>query len=155
MTDEQIRGAPMPPDMAISIGRRARDRTRSLETGAICALVLLLGGCTESDATGAAKVDPQTILGADAERGRHIIAAVDCGVCHRIPGIPGAHGIVGPSLANFAMRRFIGGVAPNRPSVLVRWVKDAPSIAPRTGMPELPLGEDEARHVAAYLYTLR
>jgi dihydrodipicolinate synthase/N-acetylneuraminate lyase len=31
---------------------------------------------------------------------------------------------------------------------------DAPSMAPDTGMPPIPLTEEEARDVAAYLYTL-
>jgi cytochrome c1 len=78
-----------------------------------------------------------------------------CGVCHVIPGIPGAHGAVGPSLELFAHRSFVGGVAPNRPAVLARWVRDAPSIAPETAMPQLPLDEQESLDIAAYLYTLR
>ena len=97
----------------------------------------------------------QRVIGADPEAGRAAIAAVACGICHVIPGIRGANGIVGPSLAGFGQRQLIGGVAPNQPSVLAQWVKDAPSIAPNTGMPELPLTEAQARDVAAYLFTLR
>jgi mono/diheme cytochrome c family protein len=99
--------------------------------------------------------DEQRVIGGDVVAGRAVIAAIECGVCHRIPGIRGANGIVGPPLDDFGRRQFIAGLAPNRPAVLVRWVRDAPSIAPNTGMPELPLTEDQARHVAAYLYSLR
>jgi cytochrome c1 len=95
------------------------------------------------------------VVGADSEAGRAAITAVACGICHVIPGIRGANGIVGPSLAGFGRRQLIGGVVPNQPAVLVRWVRDAPSIAPNTGMPELPLTEAQARDVAAYLFTLR
>ena len=97
----------------------------------------------------------QRVIGADPVAGRAVIAAVACGICHVIPGIHGANGIVGPSLAGFGQRQLIGGVAPNQPAVLVQWVRDAPSIAPNTGMPELPLTEAQARDVAAYLFTLR
>jgi mono/diheme cytochrome c family protein len=97
----------------------------------------------------------QRVIGGDPEAGRAIVAAVACGICHVIPGVRGANGIVGPSLAGFARRQLIGGVAPNQPAVLVQWVKDAPSIAPNTGMPDLPLTEAQARDVAAYLFTLR
>ena len=119
---------------------------------AVAPLILLLGlsACDQADVP-----TQQRVIGADPESGRAAITAVACGVCHVIPGIRGANGIVGPSLADFGRRQLIGGVAPNRPAVLVRWVKDAPSIAPNTGMPELPLTEAQARDVAAYLFTLR
>jgi mono/diheme cytochrome c family protein len=95
-----------------------------------------------------------SIIG-DPEVGAEVIAQVACGVCHTIPGIPGADGIVGPSLEGFAARTTIGGVAPNQPSVLIRWIREAPSIAPDTLMPPMPVDDGEARDVAAYLYTLR
>ncbi|WP_204985697.1 c-type cytochrome [Microvirga pakistanensis] len=118
-----------------------------------CAAALFLfavGACNESEVPA-----EQRVVGGDPERGRTIIDTVECGVCHIIPGVAGAHGIVGPSLEKFGHRQLVGGVAPNHPAILTRWVKDAPEIAPNTGMPSLPLTEDEARHVAAYLYTLR
>lgn len=97
----------------------------------------------------------QRVMGGNPETGRALITTVACGICHHIPGIRGANGIVGPSLGGFARRQLIAGVAPNQPSVLVQWVRNAPSIAPNTGMPELPLTEAQARDVAAYLLTLR
>lgn len=97
----------------------------------------------------------QRIVGADAEMGRQAIAAIGCGACHRVPGVEGARGIVGPSLEGFGRRQLIGGVIPNKPTQLIRWVKDAPSLIPDTGMPDLPLSQDQARDIAAYLYTLR
>ena len=118
-------------------------------TGAVLFL-LTVAGCSQSE------IPPeQRVVGADPAAGRAVIAAVACGVCHVIPGIQGANGIVGPSLAGFGRRQLIGGVAPNHPAVLVRWVKDAPSIAPDTGMPEMPVTEAQARDIAAYLFTLR
>lgn len=48
----------------------------------------------------------------------------------------------------------IAGRLPNQPEVMATFVRDAPSLAPDTGMPSMPLTETEARDVAAYLYTL-
>ena len=112
-------------------------------------LPLALGGC---DAPLPAVPE---VAGGDPAAGRQVIEAIGCGACHRVPGVPGVRGTVGPSLAGFAARDLIAGVVPNRPALLIRWVRDAPSIAPETAMPALPLTETEARDVAAYLYTLR
>ena len=94
-------------------------------------------------------------MSGDPERGRVAIAEHDCGVCHVIPGVRGARGGTGPTLAGFAGRRYIAGVTPNEPRALALWVRDAPTIAPDTAMPTLPLGEREVQDVVAYLYTLR
>ena len=77
-----------------------------------------------------------------------------CGACHEIPGVRWPRGRVGPSLDGFARRALIGGQFPNRPDILGLWVRNAPALSPRTGMPPMPLSEQEARDVAAYLYTL-
>ncbi|MBM1170022.1 c-type cytochrome [Microvirga arabica] len=124
------------------------------------ALFMMLAGCNDDGSAQKAsqpldELRITRVAGGEPERGRRIIAAYECGVCHVIPGVQGAHGIVGPPLTGFGRRQFIGGVVPNEPSLLVRWVQDAPSIAPHTGMPDLGLSDEEARHVAAYLYTLR
>ena len=59
-----------------------------------------------------------------------------------------------PRAAGFGERTLIGGRFPNRPDTLAQWVRDAPSLDPRTGMTPMPLSEEEARDVTAYLYTL-
>ncbi|MFC0208801.1 c-type cytochrome [Chelativorans intermedius] len=97
----------------------------------------------------------QRVAGADPKAGRSVIAAVECGACHTIPGVRGANGIVGPPLTGFGNRQLIAGIAPNTPDILSQWVRDAPSIDPETGMPQMPITADQARDVAAYLYTLR
>lgn len=91
--------------------------------------------------------------GGDAERGRAVIAAYGCGACHAIPGLRTARGQVGPPLAGLAERSFIAGELPNTPENLVRWVMNPHAVEPGTGMPRLGLSEEEARDVAAYLYT--
>ncbi|WP_230530875.1 c-type cytochrome [Microvirga roseola] len=144
-------------------GKARTSRAEQARAALASALVSLLAACTGSEEPAQSSndsfqsFDPQVqrIVGGDPAIGRAIAAAYECGVCHVIPGIRGAHGIVGPPLTDFARRQYIGGIVPNHPTVLVRWVKDAPSIAPNTGMPSFDMTEDEARHVAAYLYTLR
>lgn len=93
--------------------------------------------------------------GGDAQRGIQVIRTHDCGSCHTIPGIQGAHGLVGPPLYWFSRRTYIAGELPNTAENLVRWVKSPPSIEPATAMPIVGLTEQQARDVAAYLYTLR
>lgn len=80
---------------------------------------------------------------------------LQCGACHEIPGVTGARGRVGPPLKAFARRVYIAGKFPQDPSILARWIADAPSLSPGTAMPAIPMSTDEARNMAAYLYTLR
>ncbi len=115
-----------------------------------------------SDNTGAPTRDRQTPSAplpsaGDAARGRALIAtgAHGCGTCHTIPGIRAPRGIVGPDLTGFAGRPFIAGQLPNTPDVLVAFLQDPPALVPKTGMPNLGLTADEARRIAAYLYTLQ
>ncbi|MGH8657246.1 MAG: c-type cytochrome [Gammaproteobacteria bacterium] len=93
--------------------------------------------------------------GADPEAGRAAIERYDCGVCHTIPGIRGARGIVGPPLDAFSHRVYIAGKFGNRKEILERWIQDPPALAPETAMPNLGVEEQEARDMAAYLYRLR
>lgn len=93
--------------------------------------------------------------GGDAHRGAKLIQQYGCGSCHTIPGIHNAHGVVGPPLYFFSRRTFIAGELPNSPDNLVRWLKSPPSVEPGTAMPALGLSDQQARDVAAYLYTLR
>lgn len=111
---------------------------------------LLLAACGEDPLPEARRV-----FNGDPEEGRRLIAEAGCGTCHVIPGVAGARGNVGPPLNGFAKRAIIAGQIPNRGDDLVRWILDPPGIEPGTAMPSSGLTEVEARHVAAYLYTLR
>ncbi|KLK93656.1 hypothetical protein AA309_08215 [Microvirga vignae] len=87
--------------------------------------------------------------------GRHLAQRYGCAGCHTIPGVPRAQGRVGPTLKGFAARVYIGGVATNSPDKLIQWIENPRSIDPNTAMPITGISRAEARHVAAYLYTLR
>ncbi len=113
----------------------------------LCALPACVGG---KQARG---YDIRT--GGDAHRGIQVIGQYGCGSCHYIPGIQDARGLVGPPLVWFGRRTFIAGEVPNTPENLVRWIRNPQSIESGTAMPALGLTEQQARDVAAYLYTLR
>jgi cytochrome c2 len=91
----------------------------------------------------------------DPDLGRDLTQRYGCAGCHTIPGIPRAQGKVGPTLQGFAARAYIGGVATNSPNTLIQWIENPRSIDPKTAMPATGISRAEARHVAAYLYTLR
>lgn len=102
--------------------------------------------------TACARRPTRVVPNADPDRGKKEIVAAGCGACHLIDGIPTAHGRVGPALGDVADRSVIGGVLPNTPDNLIRWIEDAPSISPQTAMPNLGLSTEQARDIAAYLY---
>lgn len=92
---------------------------------------------------------------ASAARGRETIARAGCTSCHTVPGIRWPQGQVGPSLHGFAASNLISGRLPNRPDILAAYVANAPAVLPGTTMPAMPINREEARDVAAYLYTLK
>ncbi|WP_420473735.1 c-type cytochrome [Noviherbaspirillum sp. ST9] len=109
-------------------------------------LVLGIGACSERPVV--------PMLGADADRGKDAIRRHGCVACHTIPGIAGPASNVGPPLAQVARRAYLGGVVPNLPSEMIRWLIDPPQVDPQTAMPAMGITEPEARDIAAYLYTL-
>lgn len=99
--------------------------------------------------------DPHDMPRADPARGLAAIRESGCGACHTIPGVSWPKGKMGPALDGIADRTLIAGRVPNRPDLLARYVRNAPQLTPGTAMPAMPLSENQARDVAAYLYTLR
>jgi len=91
----------------------------------------------------------------DPDLGRELARRYGCAGCHTIPGVPHAKGQVGPSLQGFAARVYVGGVTTNTPDSLIQWIENPRSLDPKTAMPITGISHKEARHVAAYLYTLR
>ena len=95
------------------------------------------------------------MTGGDVKHGRAIIREQGCASCHTIPGIRGAQANVGPSLEKIGARTYIAGVLENNPENMVRWLENPPGVDEKTAMPNLGLSEQDARDVAAYLYTLK
>ncbi len=115
--------------------------------GRIAAVVcVVLAGCSDT---------PPPALGGDADNGRLLLRQFGCGSCHRIPGVPAARGNVGPSLEGVGKRVYLGGVLPNTPENMVRWILDPKQFDPETAMPDLPVAEGQARDIVAYLQGLK
>lgn len=93
--------------------------------------------------------------GGTVAAGRAAIARYGCGSCHVIPGIAGASGSVGPSLAKVAVRVTIAGRLPNDAEAMMLWLRHPQAVAPGNGMPEQGVTRGDARDITAYLYTLK
>ena len=109
----------------------------------------LLSACQEAEVP-----EHLQIPGADPAVGAELIFNYGCGSCHIIDGIPGALGRVGPPLDDFAARTIFAGHFANAPRNLVPWITNPPALVPETAMPAQGVTPEEARHMAAFLYTL-
>ena len=130
-----------------------RAAARRIARCALVGLVVLAsacGGMNEADAREAA-----ALTGGDPSRGPDLMRKYGCQSCHTIPGVVGANGLVGPPLAGIASRSYIGGVLPNAPDNMLAWIQDPKRVDPKTAMPNVGVTPSDARHIAAYLYTLR
>jgi cytochrome c1 len=114
-----------------------------------------LAGVQSWRAEAQARQHAAQITGGDPDRGRRLVAPRGCAGCHRIPGDRSPGGRTGPPLAGFAGRVYIAGVLPNSPPNLVRWIVDPKSVDPKTAMPRTGTSDQEAKDIAAFLYTLR
>jgi cytochrome c2 len=107
---------------------------------------LLLAGCSD---------EPAHALGGDPDNGRALLRQFGCGSCHRLPGVRGASGNVGPSLEGIGRRVYLAGVVANSPQNMARWIRDPQAFDPDTAMPNLQLSETQARDMVAYLQELK
>ena len=101
------------------------------------------------------KPKEKQVQGGDAKVGKQLVTQYQCGSCHKIAEVRGAGGEAGPGLDGFGKLSYIAGAIPNQPDRLIAWLVDPPALKPGTAMPAMGLTEQEARHMAAYLYTLR
>ena len=88
-------------------------------------------------------------------RGKSAAERLGCGACHDLPGINWPKGNVGPPLSGFGQRSLIAGRLPNDLPRLAAFIRNAPSLAPGSGMPEVPMEAGEARDIAAWLQSQR
>ena len=95
-----------------------------------------------------------TATGGNPERGRTEAHRHGCGSCHTIPGVPGATTLVGPPLQHVAKRAYIAETLPNSPDNMRRFVQHPQAVKPNIAMPDVPMSDDDARDITAYLYTL-
>lgn len=119
--------------------------------GWLCAISVLLvcaAGCRSTEQRAI------ELTGGDPGRGRQALNRYGCVSCHTIPGIRHANALVGPPLTRMGARVYVAGELPNTPDNLMRWIRDPRAVSERTAMPDTGVTEEDARHIAAYLYTL-
>jgi cytochrome c2 len=86
-------------------------------------------------------------------RAKQLIAD-HCAACHQVPGVRGANGRVGPSLAGIARQQIIAGHFANAPATLAHWIESPQEMLPGNAMPDMQLTHEQALEITAYLYTL-
>lgn len=91
--------------------------------------------------------------GGDPQRGEAMFIQYGCGSCHALENVRTATGMVGPPLDGVALRVIIGGHLANNPANMQHWIRDPQHVAPGTAMPDLHVGEGDARDITAFLYT--
>ncbi len=96
----------------------------------------------------------QEVMQGDVLQAPQAFAKYGCGTCHAIPGIPGADGMVGPTLEHFSERSLLAGRLPNTPDNLMQWIQHPQHVHPGSDMPEMGVTDADARDMAAYLYSL-
>lgn len=94
------------------------------------------------------------VVGGEPEQAPVLLYSYGCTSCHQIPRTVALHGNTGPSLDGWSQRRIIAGTVPNRPEELVTFIMDPQSVRPGSAMPDLGVSEEDARHIAAFLFML-
>ena len=124
---------------------------------AILAMALLLEGlgCERYSNEGAYRQASRITGGGNPSTGKETIRRYGCQGCHSIPGIRDASGVVGPPLDHLAQRVYLAGELPNTTENLMHWIQRPHEVHPRTAMPEMGVTDQDARDIAAYLYTLK
>ena len=91
--------------------------------------------------------------GGDPRRGEAMFIQYGCGSCHALKNVREATGMVGPPLDGIAVRVIVGGHLANNPENMEKWIRDPQQVSPGTAMPDLNVGERDARDMTAFLYT--
>jgi len=121
----------------------------------LCAVTLSASIACDGPSRGDVERAERLTGGGNARSGRTEIRKYGCNTCHDIAGVPGARGLVGPSLDGVGQRYYLAGELPNTPSNLMLWIEHPRQVEPHTVMPEMGVTEQDGRDIAAYLYTLR
>ena len=125
--------------------------------GALAAILLVVGiaGVAREYASQRAnlRMHAATITHGDPSRGEAMFIQYGCGSCHALKNVRNATGSVGPPLDGIAVRTIIGGHLTNTATNMEKWIRDPQQVAPGTAMPDLDVGDQDARDITAFLYT--
>ena len=128
-------------------------RTLSLLAGAVALTVV---ACTGGGGGGGGGTG-------DANKGKDLFAAKACGTCHTITGIPGAVGVIGPTLNGVATAAATRKPGMSAEAYLRESLKDPAAFvvegfpAPSAGgmVLPIPVTDGEINDLVAYLLTLK
>ena len=115
----------------------------------VAAVLALTTAARDGNAAG-----PDNFTG-DARRGTDLVKKYHCGTCHDIPCVAGADGNVGPPLHRIGTRTYIAGYIRNSPDNMAEWIEDPQRALPGNAMPRMGIPQQDARDIAAFLYTLK
>jgi cytochrome c2 len=99
------------------------------------------------------RIHAAAATGGDPRRGEAMFIQYGCGSCHALKNVRTATGMVGPPLDGIALRVIIAGHLSNTPQNMQTWIRDPQHVSPGTAMPDLNVGEQDARDITAFLYT--
>ena len=92
-----------------------------------------------------------------AGRGKTLFSQSACIGCHTIEGV--SAGIIGPNLTHVGSRSSLaGGILPNTPEAMAKWISDAPGQKPGSLMPNmagLGITPEQVPALVAYLQSLK
>lgn len=119
------------------------------------AVLIVVTACTAGACVTPHDRAAEQVTGGDVARGKVAIRQYGCQTCHVIPGVTGADALVGPPLNGIGSRHYLGGVVSNSPDGMIAWLQNPREFEPLTAMPVLGVTDQDARDIAAYLFTLR
>jgi cytochrome c2 len=125
--------------------------SRLVLVGVLACGLLASTACTSSESIKEAEM----ITGGNVARGVPAIGKYGCAACHTIPRVETATATVGPPLTQVAVRQYLGGHLINSPDNMIKWIQHPQLIDPKNAMPEMGVTDQDAKDIAAYLYTLR
>jgi cytochrome c2 len=132
-----------------------RSARRTLGIGSAVIAMAIFGGILADayDERTDIRAHAAEITRGDPHRGEMMFIAYGCGSCHGVKHVRKATGMVGPPLDGIALRAVLAGRLENRPDNMQRWIRDPQAVSPGTAMPDLNVGERDARDISAFLYT--
>jgi cytochrome c2 len=125
--------------------------------GTLAAILLVVGLAAAAreyaDQRTDLRMHAAAITHGDPWRGESMYIQYGCGSCHALKNVRNATGSVGPPLDGIALRVIIGGHLTNTPTNMEKWIRDPQQVSPGTAMPDLNVGDEDARDITAFLYT--
>ena len=129
-------------------------RTAAAAVVGVIAAAIIAGIAVDASASRSSlRAHAAAVTGGNPARGEAMFIQYGCGGCHGVKHVRKASGAVGPPLDGIALRAIIAGKLSNSPDNMQKWIRDPQAVTPGTAMPDLQVGEQDARDITAFLYT--